>query len=83
MPCDLAVAQLLRTLVATKPLGGVLELGTGMGLSLSWMLEGLGKEGIIVSLDNDSGLTREVHKVLGKDKRLELLTVDAGSAHGV
>ena len=36
MPSDLYIGTLLKTLVTSKPNGRFLELGTGIGLSLSW-----------------------------------------------
>src|SRR5208283_2222700 len=33
------IGALLRTLVATKPGGAFLELGTGMGVSTAWILD--------------------------------------------
>lgn len=42
---------LLRFLTASKKEAHVLELGTGTGLSLSWILEGLGKKGKVVSVE--------------------------------
>ena len=56
MPSDDKAGSLLRTLVASKPGGLFLELGTGMGLSLSWMAEGLDSQSKIISVDNDQHL---------------------------
>ena len=44
MPSDVYIGTLLKTLISSKPDGHFLELGTGMGLSLSWMLEGLNED---------------------------------------
>ena len=56
MPSDELAGSLLRTLVATKPGGRFLELGTGMGLSLSWMVDGMDHPSHLVSVDNDQEL---------------------------
>ena len=40
---------LLRFLTASKKEVRVLELGTGTGLALSWILDGLGAKGVVVS----------------------------------
>jgi len=60
MPSDTLVGSLLRTLVATKPAGNILELGTGIGLSLAWMADGLSIDGRLISVDNDPALTEIV-----------------------
>ncbi|MEM7108328.1 MAG: SAM-dependent methyltransferase, partial [Bacteroidota bacterium] len=41
MPSDVHIGNLLKTLIASKPNAQVLELGTGIGLSLAWMRDGL------------------------------------------
>lgn len=38
MPSDILACGLLKTLAATKPNGNFMELGTGSGLSTSWIL---------------------------------------------
>ncbi|WP_233074018.1 O-methyltransferase [Flavobacterium sp. IB48] len=52
MPSDLQTGSFLRTLVATKKDGHFLELGTGTGLSLAWLIEGLGENSNLISIDN-------------------------------
>ena len=42
---------LLRFLTASKNEARVLELGTGTGLALSWILDGLGAKGVVVSVE--------------------------------
>lgn len=54
MPSDLQTGSLLRTLVATKKEGRFLELGTGTGLSLAWMVEGMSENSNLISIDNSS-----------------------------
>lgn len=41
MSSDLFVGTLLKTLISSKSNGRFLKLGTGIGLSLSWMIEGM------------------------------------------
>ena len=52
MPSDLKTGSLLRTLVASKPSGRFLELGTGTGLSLSWIAEAMDDNSSVISIDN-------------------------------
>lgn len=58
MSCDQSVGQMLRVLAAAVPPGGrILELGTGTGVGLAWIVDGLGTrtdvEVISVELDSD------------------------------
>lgn len=53
MPSDLQTGALLRTLIASKPNGCFLELGTGTGLSLAWIVEAMDANSSIISIDNN------------------------------
>ena len=79
MPSDIYVGSLLKTLVASKPKGKILEIGTGIGLSLSWMIAGMDKESTLISLDNDSKLIAIAKDFFEKDKRVELICQDASA----
>jgi len=57
MPFDLYVGSLLKTLISSKPNGNFLELGTGIGLSLSWMVDGMDTYSKLTTVDNDPELT--------------------------
>lgn len=76
MPSDILTCSLLRTLAASKPAGKFLELGTGTGLSTSWILDGMDSESTMVSIDNDETLLKIAKKFLGNDKRLNLVNTD-------
>ncbi|SNZ00102.1 O-methyltransferase [Flagellimonas pacifica] len=76
MPSDLYIGTFLKTLVASKPEGNFLELGTGIGLSLAWMLEGMDKNSSIISIDNDQELIQIAKEFFGEEKRLQLICED-------
>lgn len=76
MPSDLKTCSLLKTLVASKPFGNFLELGTGTGLSTSWMLDGMDSASVLTSVDNDSTFQEVAHKYLQTDSRLMLVEAD-------
>lgn len=76
MPCDVYVGNLLKTLVSSKPKGHFLELGTGMGLSLSWMADGMDLDATLISIDNDAKLIRIARDFFGDDKRVTLVCAD-------
>jgi predicted O-methyltransferase YrrM len=76
MPSDMLTCSLLRTLAATKPSGKFLELGTGTGLSTSWILDGMDESSTLVSIDNDASVLNIAKTHLGKDSRLSLVFSD-------
>ena len=76
MPSDILTCSLLRTLAASKPAGKFLELGTGTGLSTSWILDGMDGDATLISIDNDETLLEIAQTHLGQDKRLELVHAD-------
>lgn len=77
MPSDIYVGTLLKSLVASKPCGNFLEIGTGIGLSLSWMTDGMDDCGSIISIDTDAGLTEIVSHFFMLDPRVNILCQDA------
>jgi predicted O-methyltransferase YrrM len=76
MASDVLTCSLLRTLATSKPGGKFLELGTGTGLSTSWILDGMTDDASLVSIDNDSQFLGIAESFLGDDKRLELICTD-------
>ena len=78
MASDVLICSLLRTLAASKPAGKFLELGTGTGLSTAWILDGMDKKSTLISVDNAPEFLNIAQKFLGDDKRLSLITADAG-----
>ena len=76
MPSDVYIGTLLKTLVASKPSGNFLELGTGIGLSLSWMADGMDDFGKLISIDNDPKLTELVSRLFSQDSRVTILCQD-------
>ncbi|APQ18676.1 O-methyltransferase [Maribacter hydrothermalis] len=76
MPSDLYVGSFLKTLIASKPKGRFLEIGTGIGLSLSWMIEGMDNDAKLISVDNDKSLIDIAISYFGKDERVDLVCKD-------
>jgi len=77
MPSDLKTGSLLRTLVASKPLGRFLELGTGTGLSLSWITEAMDDKSIVISIDNSEVYSSIAKDFFKTDPRVEIICTDA------
>jgi len=70
------VGSLLRTLARSKGKGRFLELGTGTGLSTSWILDGMTPDSSLVTLDNDRTVLDVVERHLGHDPRLRIVCDD-------
>lgn len=76
MPSDIYIGTLLKTLVASKPNGHFLELGTGIGLSLAWMADGMDKQSTLITVDYDRQLIEIVKKHFLGDARVTLVCQD-------
>jgi predicted O-methyltransferase YrrM len=76
MPSDLYIGVLLKTLITSKPAGNFLELGTGIGLSLSWMIDGMDHASTLTTIDNDPKLTTIASNFFGKDPRVAVICAD-------
>ncbi|MBU2912393.1 MULTISPECIES: O-methyltransferase [Reichenbachiella] len=76
MPSDIYIGTLLKSLVASKPKSNILELGTGISLSLAWMIEGLDEQSRLTSIDNDPSLIEVAQAFFGEDERLDLVCAD-------
>lgn len=76
MPSDMLVGTLLKSLIASKPVGNFLELGTGIGLSLAWMVDGMDDASQLISLDHDAALTKIVSEWFSLDHRVSILCTD-------
>lgn len=76
MASDVLTCSLLRTLAASKPGGKFLELGTGTGLSTSWILDGMDKNSSLTSIDNEPAYLAIAKRFLENDDRLNLIVTD-------
>jgi predicted O-methyltransferase YrrM len=76
MPSDIYIGTLLKTLITSKPKSNLLELGTGIGLSLSWMIDGMDNESKLITIDNDPKLTKIAQNYFGTEKRVQILCTD-------
>ncbi|MFN8445652.1 MAG: class I SAM-dependent methyltransferase [Caldilineaceae bacterium] len=78
MASDLLTGNLLRTLVATKPGGNVLELGTGTGCGTAWLLEGMDADSRLITVENDRQAVAVAQRHLSHDARLTFHIGDGG-----
>jgi predicted O-methyltransferase YrrM len=65
-----ATGRMLRTLVAGKPGGRILELGTGTGLATAWLLDGMDAAATLDTIDNDPAYVAVARKNLANDSRV-------------
>ena len=68
---DSLLGSLLSTLAASRPHGNLLELGTGSGLSASWILHGMDSKSKLRTIDTDGDLVAIAKKYLAADSRVE------------
>jgi len=76
MPSDLFTGSLLKTLITSKPNSKILEIGTGIGLSLSWMIEGMDDSSELWTIDNDEKLISIAREFFAHDKRVNIICGD-------
>src|ERR1051325_3222110 len=70
---------LLRMLAASKPGGNFLELGTGTGAATAWILDGMGANGNLVTVENDERLLTIARRHLGSDPRVAFVAADGNA----
>jgi len=79
MSSDIQFGTMLKALVASKPAANILELGTGIGLALSWMQDGMDDASKITSIDNDPALIAIAMEYFSEDSRVELICADGSN----
>src|SRR5436190_2219910 len=79
MASDAQTCSLLRTLVASKPAGKMLELGTGTGLATAWLLDGLSGGASMTTIDNDPNCIDIARKFLAHHQQLEIVLSDGAA----
>src|SRR5438094_3846863 len=75
MASDLHTGSLLKTLVASKPSGRILELGTGTGLATSWIIAGMDDGTRLFTVENNELLLDIARQTL-RDSRVEFIMAD-------
>jgi len=75
MASDMQTGSLLKTLVASKPSGRILELGTGTGLATSWIIDGMDNRAKLITVENN-GLLLDIARKALRDTRVEFVLAD-------
>lgn len=76
MASDVYTGSLLKTLVAAKPGGRILELGTGSGLATAWIVDGMNENAVLVTVENNEVLLPVAQENL-QDSRIQFVLEDA------
>ncbi len=76
MSSNLLTGSLLRTLVASKPAGEILELGTGVGIGTAWLLAGMDAAAHLTTVDRNEETTAIAQGLLGSDPRVTFQLMD-------
>ncbi len=77
MPSDVYIGTLLKVLISSKPNAHLLELGTGIGLSLSWMIDGMDDFSKLITVDNDPKLITIAKQYFGTNSQVDIICRDA------
>jgi predicted O-methyltransferase YrrM len=70
MASDALTGALLRVLVASKPSGNFLELGTGTGMGTAWLLDGMDATARLLTVERNPLFGDIARRHLGTDPRV-------------
>ena len=73
---DSLTLSLLRTLAGTKVAGQFLELGTGTGISASWIRDGMDTQSQLITVDHHKEYVALARRFLGQDSRIHCVLMD-------
>ena len=73
---DPLTLSLLRMLAATKVAGQFLELGTGTGISASWIRDGMDTQSQLTTVDHQEEYVALVRRFLGQDSRIHCVLTE-------
>jgi len=76
MASEPKTGALLSVLAASKPGAKILELGTGTGISAAWLLDGMDKTSILITVDNDPECQKVAKKYYASDARVTFVCQD-------
>jgi len=77
MSSEPRTGALLRALVATKPGGRILEIGSGVGVGAAWLLDGMDADARLTTLEVHERIGGVCRTLLSGDDRVEVITTDA------
>lgn len=77
MSSEPRTGALLRTLVASKPGGNILEVGSGVGVGAGWLLDGMDATARLTTLEVHARYAAVARDVLSVDDRVQVITADS------
>ncbi|MFG2938313.1 O-methyltransferase [Streptomyces sp. NPDC048282] len=77
MSSEPRVGALLRSLVAAKPGGRIIEVGGGVGVGAGWLLDGMDADARLTSIEKHENFARVLKHVVADDPRAEVVVADA------
>lgn len=79
MSIDRETGSLLRSLAASKPVGRILELGTGTGSSTAWLAQGMDADTALTTVELEPESSRTAQAALSGDPRIDFLVADGNA----
>jgi predicted O-methyltransferase YrrM len=79
MASEPETGSLLRALAASKPAGGLLELGTGTGIATAWILDGMDAASTLLTVEGEGKYVEIVRRHLGGDPRVTFCVEDGAA----
>jgi predicted O-methyltransferase YrrM len=76
MPSEPKTGALLAALAASKPGGRLLELGTGTGLGIAWLLTGMDADARLDTVDIEANVVAVARRHLAADSRVTFHVMD-------
>jgi len=77
MSSEPRTGALLRALVASKPGGRILEIGSGVGVGAAWLLDGMDAAARLTTIEVHERIGAVCRALLAEDERVEVVTSDA------
>lgn len=74
--CDDSLGNFLRIFTSTKKAAHILELGTGVGYSTAWILDGMDADSTLYSVEMNQECMQVAEEVLGNNMQLQLTLSD-------
>jgi predicted O-methyltransferase YrrM len=79
MPSEPKTGALLAALAASKPGGRLLELGTGTGLGIAWLLTGMDADARLDTVDIEANVVAVARRHLAADSRVTFHVMDGAA----
>jgi predicted O-methyltransferase YrrM len=79
MSSDARTGALLSVLAASKPGGTMIEIGTGLGAGVAWLLEGMDADAHLTTVEINGGWHAMARSEFQDEERVEFVCADAAA----